>query len=171
VVRGAPGRSWVPAPIVFGKPYQAIASPPVPRGPSPPREKEKKVRIRKGGVVQFISRAIGQVTEGFDAMNAAYFAIPEQFRPGYYALHRKDGSVYYKKRWNASAAQRGVAVYQQFDKIEFGQFLENVVKNEIQDRAIGKASQAHQNSAGVKRFGHGRSFQFGPWDKGFGSPP
>lgn len=163
-----PGVGWVPAPIIIGQPYSPTPTAPTPRGPPPPGTKEQKVSIKRGGVVQFISRRIGDVTELLDGINAFYYALPPQYRPGYYKLHKKDGSVFYKKRWNASQAQRAAAVYRHFDKIVFTDALKNLAMNEIQDRAIGKVSQWHQKSDGVQRFGNGRSFQFGPWDTGFG---
>ncbi len=137
-------------------------APASPRQPPGKGEKEKKQIIRRNGVIQAIRLGVGEVTEFLDALAAFYEALPKHLRPGYYQLHRADGSTFWVKRWNPSVRQRAEAVYRHFDQLNLTSVWQNVLANEIEDRLIGSASRRAGEQA--RRIGLSRGLQFGPWD-------
>lgn len=150
-----PGQSPSPQPY----------SPAVPRRPPSKGTKEKKQIVKYNGVVQAIRKVVGETTEFLDALDAFYEALPKHLRPGYYQLHRKDGSTFWIKRWNPSVLQRAQAVYRHFGQLDAAQVFRNVIGNEIQDRVIGATSQRLQRAA--REAGMSRTLQFGPWDTAY----
>jgi hypothetical protein len=153
----APGPGANPAPSPTPGPSPA----PGPRPQRPgAKTKEKKVRVKRGKIVQYI----GGVTEWLDAINCLYDSVPNHLKPGYYPLHRKDGSVYYKRRWKPNQKQRAQAVYRHVPDLNFTKAFQCLLQNEIEDRAIGKVSQklgkAHAGSFGDRPLG----ITSGPWD-------
>ncbi len=190
--RPSPVRWPVPPPIEFpaSPPQPSPTTRPVPQpspfpgqGPAPgqspnpsaapgtanakpgPGTKERKARLKKGGVVQFIAAYAGGVTELLDAQKCAWEALPKEYRPGYYKLHRKGGSSFLVRRWNANVAQRSRAIYQHADKLNLTTLFQCMLSNEVEDRAIGKANkfgQKHLRSSGV--FDRPLGLSSGSWD-------
>ena len=109
-----------------------------------------------------IKAVANEATEFLDAMDAFYYALPVQFRPGYYRLHSRTGAVYYKKRWNASPVQRAQAIYRNLDKLDLTKLFQNVLRNEVTDRVVGKIGQRMSKSARDNNLPHG--LMLGPWD-------
>lgn len=138
-------------------------------GPKPPgkntKERKMKVKNRFGKSLAFIVRhAVNTPTEVLDFINAMYFAIPVQYRPGYYPLHRRDGSVFYKKRWNASLVQRIRTVYRHYDKIHPADLLQNLAGNQAGDRAGGHLGRLARDAARKSPISRPVSLLAGPWD-------
>ncbi len=160
-----------PVPAVITLPGGTTVVPSLPSVPAPPREppgrgeRERKIRVRRNGVVQAVRGVVGQVTEFLDALDAFYGALPLHLRPGYYPLHRADGTVFYIKRWNPSVRQRAEAVYRHFDQLDLNRLVYNVARNEVGDRLIGSAAQRLGETAHTA--GLNRTVLFGPWDTAY----
>ena len=153
-------------PIIPGVPVVPGPVSPTPRQPPGPGTSERKVRLRYRGVVRAIRFAVGTVTEYLDVLAALYGALPKQYRPGYYRLHRKDGSTYWVKRWNPSVIQRAEAVWKHLDKIDMTDALGNIVQNEIEDQLIGRANRSITRNLPGRGVGSAVGFGAGPADLG-----
>lgn len=128
------------------------------------RVKERKVRLWKKGVVQAVYRGLNLATEALDLTKAAWGAIPKHLRPGYYTLHRKDGSTFLVRRWNASPQQRLETIMRHWDQMDMPKFFSNVLKQQVTDAAWANFSQqlvkAHVASGSHRPVG----YETGPWD-------
>ena len=122
----------------------------------PPNVRERKVDMRVGGVAAAV---IGFTTEGLDFINAVYKALPDQYKPGYYFVRGK-----WVKRWNASQWQRMNALWRHWDKVDIGQAINEVAKNQIEDKIFGGIGAAVGKA--TFRAGFHRGIQVGPWDSG-----
>ena len=172
--RPFPGISfdWSPAPRQpQPTPYDEPRTRPVPGGslqppspsplPAPPAEnvKERKVSLKIKGIA---AKLIGAVTEGLDSLSCAWKALPDQYKPGYYPLHRRDGTVYYKRRFHVDTKARAQAVYTHFDKVDLNKMVNCMAMQDLSDMAWAKLGKAA--GRGGARIGMNRGLQFGPWD-------
>lgn len=152
-----PGLDPAPEPDPAGPPgSDGNPLPPTPERPPQEKEKEKKLKRKGGGALRFIGGAAGGVTEGLDAINEMYEALPEQYRPGYYQIHDRNGRLIWVRRWRASQQQRINAVLRNLDNLDWNRALQNVVKNNFEDRIyanlgrrMGEAGAAIGSPAGL----------------------
>lgn len=94
-----------------------------------PGVKERKGKMRTAA--DLAGDVLGGFSEFGDLVDSFYDALPKQYKAkSYYKGKRIRPS--WKKRWNA--------LYQNFDKVDMNEALNNVVKNEVQDQLIGRAS-------------------------------
>jgi hypothetical protein len=135
----------------------SIAQPPA------PNEKEKKVRVTRGKIVQAIAAGGGFAAEFLDFSNALYDALPDRCKPGMYQLKKK-GGTFWKRRWRPSQTQRNAALVSCWDHIDIEKAVQNLVVNQITDAGIGfigkTAKEAYAASGGRGPLG----LQSGPWD-------
>lgn len=123
---------------VGGAPVLRVGSPPV--APPGARVRERKViaNVDHESLVGFL---INQVTEGLDALDALFDAMPDDGKPGYYRLHGKRGRVFWKKRREATPQQKFRYIYDNYDRLDVKKALENIAVNQIEDAVIGGASK------------------------------
>jgi hypothetical protein len=168
-----PSTVAVPAPILIGAPP---SGPPVVAGEAPaepaPREKERKVRLSRAGRPQAIFQArnlAGEVSEFLDSLKSFWYALPPQFRSGYKAYRRRDGTVGYRRAYRASIRQMIGDVYSHSDQLDMFALFKNVLRETVTDRVIGGAHQAFNRSGfyggPTSRLYQNRPGLFaGPWD-------
>jgi hypothetical protein len=96
----------------------------------PPRrgEKETKFSGRLGGVHRFLVTWGMTPTEWLDFLDALYAALP--------------GEVRSNPRYHGNVSNRVRAVYENLEKIDVAQAIENVILNQIEDAIIGRAQGA-----------------------------
>lgn len=163
----------VTPPTVVITPGQGVSPSPGTRPVSPPLPsppgggvKEKKVRIRYGGVVQAVRAVAGEFTEFLDVMNAFWWALPPEYRTGY--GRTPDGKVF--RKFKASVTQRWADVYRNFAHVDPMQLVKNIVRMELTDRAIGKFNQRLARTYENRPDLHNRpGLMVGPWDTSAGS--
>lgn len=102
-------------------------TPPRPR-PPPPRTKEGKFGASAGGralawAARGLSAGENVLTEAKDFVNALWKALPTSS----------------KRKYGGSLKGKLNALYNDFDKIDWGKAFGNLVANEIEDRTIGRA--------------------------------
>ncbi len=156
-----------PSPVIVGRPTLppgAVAPPG--RAATQPKEKERKLRIKKGKTFLKIVGAVGVATEFLDALRSAFDALPPEFKPGFYQIHVKGGRKKWVKRWNANVKQRIAAVASHWDEMDVQKFLENFALDQIEDAGWAKLGQM-SGQAGAAA-GKPVGFQFGPWDTAYG---
>lgn len=128
-------------------------SPDVAPGPAPVNHASTKppkgTKERK-----FIANARGRIAELFGAMTewedfirALWGALPKKYRTGYYKLHGKNGTVYYKRRRKAGLPEMQRDLWKHFDALDFNDAVWNVAMNQLQDALIGKLGKAQQRAA------------------------
>lgn len=128
-------------------------SPDVAPGPAPVNHASTKppkgTKERK-----FIANARGRIAELFGAMTewedfirALWEALPKKYRTGYYKLHGKNGTVYYKRRRKAGLPEMQRDLWKHFDALDFNDAVWNVAMNQLQDALIGKLGKAQQRAA------------------------
>lgn len=132
------------------------------------KEKEKPRIQSKGGAIFALVKAVaGHATEFLDFVNAAYKALPDQYKPGYFQLHFRDKvtgelKTYWKRRWKADFKEKAKAVWDHWEHIPNDKLVQELLKNEAQDRAFAKLGRASQNAA--KKAGRENGWQLGEWD-------
>lgn len=104
-----------------GRPIEPVVHP----GRAGRRTKERKARVTPA--VSFVLRQINRVTETIDFVDAAYDALP-------YNIRRSCGL-------NATPQKKASCVYRHADQIDISSFIENLVRNEIEDRVIGSVAR------------------------------
>jgi len=151
-----------------------------PHKPAPPLTKERKFRItlNDSNIGKFLSWAFGQVTEYSDLIDCLWDALP----PGIANRYKRRQSLPANSpfaddqwcawdeengKWNCGIGGRdpGLDVktrvlYQHYNSIMVGTFLECVVQNALIDSAIGKLGKIGVEAA-IKQ-GRPISFEFGP---------
>lgn len=103
-------------------------------------EKERKIVVSASKLA--IGRAAGTVTEGVDALDAIYEALPKAMRDKARASrHGKDPRVTVKLRM----------VYDHFDQVDLRQAVRNLLENQVEDWFYGQLGQRAQE--GLNRSG------------------
>jgi len=119
-----------------------------PRAPVEQPGKERKVIA--GKMFPIIYKVIGGVTEAADWIKALHDALPKQYQakpskyqPGEAQYTNPSGRPKADSKWKPSTPQdKLAALYANWDKVDLGKALANVIMMEAQDRAIGKTNQA-----------------------------
>lgn len=150
------GEAPRPTPVTGGDPtWQVVITPPQPGQASapvpakfipvprtPPRDNVKEKKATVSGAAGIL-RVVGLVTESLDAINAGWEAIPEEKRPG--MKRNKKGE--WKRVWNPNPTFKVKYLYEHWDQVDAGQFAANLIKNQIEDYVIGRASSATSKAA------------------------
>lgn len=112
----------------------------VPEKRQPPdkntREKKMIGNIKPGS---FLANALNTITEGTDVINAAWEAVPESQRPGM-KWSKKKGE--YVRVWNPPPQYKVKWLYNNLDKIDGNEFVQNFAMNIVEDQLIGRLSRA-----------------------------
>lgn len=114
-----------------------------PAGSKPPKrgEKEKKTRTRSKALMVAIFKALDRISEAAEVVDAVYQALPQSVRK------RWDCDARSKRRGLLdNAGQYGIdnadckaqAVWHNFHKVDAVQAVKNIVRNELQDQALGQ---------------------------------
>lgn len=90
----------------------------------PPRTKERKAMLALGGPMAWI---VGALTESMDAVDALYRALPEWLRK---RLWKEHGG--YMSPWD-----KANALYRHLGDVDIGKAVNNLIMDEIEDRAWG----------------------------------
>lgn len=93
-----------------------------------PNEKERKVRPLSGSVYRVIARALSHVTEGLEIVDAFWDALPEKFR-------KREMAKRHGKPPNSQEKLRQIWLH--WDQINLNEAIDNIVKNELEDRVFG----------------------------------
>jgi len=105
---------------------------PVPWRKPPPGTKQKKIALKASGIAGVI-RGIGAFTEGLDALDAIYQALPESLRKREQAKrHGRDPNPLAKLQ----------ILLRNLGKLDGPGAIENLINEQIQDTIIGKANRA-----------------------------
>lgn len=178
-----PGRGFYPAadptsrPETKPEPARPGFHPPPPGHPDdPPRNEVKKERkgTVKGGLAYGV---INWVTEAGDFVDAIHDALPKDCRakPVHVERPRSEKASYrgnagWKKNGNHNGEwgywrppndyERALAISNCFDRLDLGQALGNLVKNQIEDFIIGKIGK--QVGKASRKSGRPVGFQAGP---------
>lgn len=108
--------------------------PPV-RAPPKGDDREVKVRFRYGALAHLVFKVFGTLTEVSDAVDAIFDALPKKCRLKAGRPFRHNG----KLKWRFTMQRKiDVIMGECFDEIDWDKAIENLVLNEVQDRAIGK---------------------------------
>ena len=168
IVIGSPSPGSSPATGV--DPGSSPAPAPVPElgtvpAPPPPGTQEHKVKISRGGVIQKIVAVAGATTEFLDAIDALWRALPKGLRTGYKLVRRKDGRQVFVKAYKPNVKQKIADVWNNWDKINIDQAVDNLLMNELQDQVIGRSHSALQRTYARNRLLQNRpGLMAGPWD-------
>lgn len=125
-------------------------------------EKERKV---KSPVVGILWGAMGTVTEGMDALDAAYDALPKSVKnekPPKYLWGDKEGTAQWRREQNTPQA-KAWKLWRNFDDMDVEKFARNMVRNHVNDMMWGKMGfkggpwagpgwEARINGAGVRNY-------------------
>lgn len=160
-----PGTNPAPNPPTVQPPANR---PRVEREPPGRGEKERKIRIKRGGVAQAIHRVVGNATEFLDTVNALWKVLPDECKTGYFKLHYRDSATgevrtYYKRRFRASQKQRMADLYRCWTHMDMQKAVEALVSNQLEDQLYAQLGRA-AGEAG-KRAGNPYGFGLGPWDQ------
>lgn len=121
-------------PLISGQEKPRSPNLPTPDGSvkeKTPGVKEKKTILNRAAHTLF-ARAVSSVTETADFITAVYEALPKKFRAHQrMKRHGKDPRLTVKAQ----------LIYDNFDDLNVEDVLTNLIKNEIEDRAIGKANK------------------------------
>jgi len=98
------------------------------RMPPPRGTKEVKVKVLSTAL-----KLAGRFTEGTEAVDVLYRALPDAYKPRY-----KDTRYRVK---HPTLLQKMEAVYKHLDKVDIPDAVQGLIVNEIQDRFIGKAAR------------------------------
>ena len=138
----SPGKTiryvWEPGPVSGQTPGQGRPQPrPKPERREPPKHGEKEKKWIASRSIKPLLDIVGQFSEYMDIVDAAYKAIPKQYRGGAW-FDREE------KRWKNKDdfAQRLGIVWAHADKIDVDKFIRNLINNHIQDYVIGRTSGA-----------------------------
>lgn len=133
-----PGALPGPGTVTTITPGQRPRISPAPSRPQPPKPGEKEKKMKTGLPPGKVAAVINAATEGADAIDAIYGALPGKLR----------GSLY----WSGQATtpqERALAIYNHFDEIDWEKAVGNLVANQLEDAFIGavgrlgaKANQA-----------------------------
>lgn len=99
----------------------------------PPRDNEKEGKVKASALAVYALKAVNHVTEGIDFVNALYDALPTEYRPKF-----KDTNY---ELLNVTPEKKAKAIFQNFDKINLAEALQNLISNEFEDRLIGEVGQ------------------------------
>lgn len=97
-----------------------------PRANKPPEKGKKEVKL-KTGAAGLIAKIVNAATESADLIDAIYKGLPRKIR----------GKAY----WAGEATtpiERAKLIYENFDKIEWGRAVYEIVANQLEDRAFGR---------------------------------
>lgn len=132
--------------LSWGSPDVAPGPAPVNHASTKPPKgtKERKFIANARGV---IAELFGAMTEWEDFIRALWGALPKKYRTGYYKLHGKNGTVYYKRRRKAGLPEMQRDLWKHFDALDFNDAVWNVATNQLQDALIGKLGKAQQRAA------------------------
>lgn len=117
-----------------GKNPQIVKHPP-PHERRPPdrgKEKEKKFDTPYEALRKINRYLIGPLTEGFDLIDAAYYAIDKSIRG----------------RTPRSPQEKLKFLWDHVDDIDGNKFLDNIIENEVKDRLLGRLMRAGKRSLG-----------------------
>lgn len=126
----------------------------------PPRSGERERKGKAKGVTAFrvIGGAFGALTEVNDAIGALHKALPPKYRAR--SFHKgRPVKPSWRKQW--------AAVYQNYDKIDLNTALVELIKNQIEDKIIGKLAKGANSGftnpvEGINRFRRHRRPQIQP---------
>ena len=126
----------------------------------PPKgTKEKKITIRNTSpLFAFLFDQFGKVTEVMDLVDSFWKALPKEYRGGSWY----DAKA---KRWKprANIQERAMLVYRHWDKVDLAQAIQNVISDNLQDRAIGQANRQTIKNLRESRTGWSRPTLWGGW--------
>jgi hypothetical protein len=169
----------VPPTIVIGTPPGLGVAPGVEPGPSAtptpnpgpqvrtaPRnnEQERKIRVKRGKIIQALALGSGFATEFLDFSNVLYDALPKSCKPGYYRLHGKGGKTFYKRRWRPNQTQRHKALVKCWAEMDMQKAVEGLVKNQLEDAGIGFIGKTARDAFAASGSTRPLGLQAGPWD-------
>lgn len=123
--------------------------------------KERKM-IATIGQASLIGRAVNAITESLDVLDAAWLAIPPDKRPGMVwragpRRRKAAGEVWYSwdetvlkdgerghwvRKWNPNPTYKAQWIYDHYEDVSAKAFVHNLLVNQLEDAAIGKASSA-----------------------------
>lgn len=124
--------------------------PTVPRGRIPPRrrERERKVLSRSAKIGIVLFKILDKISESAEIVDAIYEALPEETRKKW-GCNRSDFGIDVAGQYGIDNADcKAKALYYNWDKVDWNTAVENIIKNEIQDKVLGYVNQT------VDRYGH-----------------
>lgn len=130
-------------------------TPIVVRGPTPPGEKETKLRAGGGALraILALQKVAHMATEWIDVIDALHDALPKEFQAG---------PTYHDGRWwKASPQAKAKAIWHNVEHMNWGDAALNLAKNEIGDRVLGRANarvDEYLNQSPVGRINRGLAF-------------
>lgn len=111
------------------KPDTPVRPRPIEKRPPGKRVKERKTRVGAGAGYSAIRWALNFVTEGSDYINALYWALPKKLRA---------------KNHDFTLTGKAKFLFRHLGEVDMRQGLTNLLKNALEDFAIGKLSQRAQ---------------------------
>lgn len=109
------------------------------RAPPAAGERERKFisRTAKAGIE--LSRALGKLSEGADLVDAVYEALPDDVKKRW-GKGRKDRPIDNWGQYGISGADWKLqAIYHNYHKLDFSEAAKNILLNELEDQAYGRA--------------------------------
>jgi hypothetical protein len=160
-----PGLPPVEVPVVGPAPV-AVASSPTPsppRGRPPRRTRERKTRPVGKVAALWLWHMVGHVTEGLDALNALWWALPSYDRTGWVGKlvnGRWVGVRVHLDHWPSTPQERAADLYAHFSDVDVNKALYNFARNEVVDRVYGTVGRGVGRAS--KRDGRPVGYQAGP---------
>lgn len=120
--------------------------PPHKREPPQKNEKEKKFAAMPPAA-RLLSRIFHGITEGKDVFDAAFDAMPKKWQKE----HKKD-------RLHTKAA----ALWRDIKQLDFAEFLQNLIKNQLEDKFIGTLNKGAGRNKPITRSNSPFGLGYGP---------
>lgn len=146
-----------PVPDAVISPTRITTAPPghKPRPPGPGVKERKMIANLPPGL---LAKAINAATESRDAVNAIYDALPGKIRKDLWRKYAPKGQAGVIPE--VPIHRKIEALYQHAGEIDVGKAIGNLLMNQAEDKAIGKANKLLQKGYRSKAFG-GRAVGFG----------
>jgi hypothetical protein len=121
------------------------------------KSKERKIRISTGGTL--LRRAFDGITELRDAVDAFWWALPSSDRTKVKQVPKS--KRYYGVKYQTPTLQQKMAdLYKHWNDVDMNKAVDNLVQNEIGDRAAAKVGKASGQAAAAT--GRPVGYQLGP---------
>lgn len=124
------------------------APPPAVHEYAPPRQGERERKAYSSGKLGLLLLGtLGKVTEALDVLEALHDALPPEFKAGWYKLHKRGGEEFYLRRRSASPQEMVADLWAHWNEIDLNDALVNIIKNQLEDAAIGRLGSEAQRQA------------------------
>lgn len=128
---------------------------PNPRQAPKPREREIKMKLRGPKWIYGLQKLYHEYTEANDVIDAIYEALPENLRKGAEKARKKELKNAGKKQIIGPQDKLEV-LYHNLDRVDLNEAFKNILKNQIEDAAVGAANQH------VKKWADSNGIVLGP---------